>query len=197
MALPDTIRVKLSTEAAEGITITPVVVQEMAIRDLIEFMLGVTGKDPERAHELLLRGTLVSGASRFRWTGWDADRESIQRLMATFPDPEPGRVFAPALCVRAVLRGGRQPVEISKEAGARRPLLRRESFWDVLMQVAASGDMRYRDYSYKYRADQFQVEFSVAAAQELQAAAGRLTYSTLREQVRSARFTGADFFVER
>src|SRR5450756_1325760 len=72
MALPPTVRVKLSSEAAESISITPVVVQEMPVRELVEYMLGVTGKDEARIRELLLRGSLVSGASRFRWTGWDA-----------------------------------------------------------------------------------------------------------------------------
>ncbi len=45
MALPPTIRVKLSSEAADSISLTPVVVQELPVRDLIEHMLGVTGKD--------------------------------------------------------------------------------------------------------------------------------------------------------
>src|SRR5438874_1143259 len=73
MALPDKVRVKLSSEAAEGISITPVVAREMPLRELVEYMLGVTGKDEGRVRELLLRGTLVSGASRFRWAGWEAD----------------------------------------------------------------------------------------------------------------------------
>ena len=36
MPLPDTIRVKLSSEAAEYVSITPVVVQEMPVRDLVD-----------------------------------------------------------------------------------------------------------------------------------------------------------------
>jgi hypothetical protein len=94
MALPHTVRVKLSSEAAESISLTPVVVQEMAIRDLVEHMLGVTGKDEARIRELLLRGSLVSGASRFRWAGWDQDAESLRALLAAFPDPDPTRPVA-------------------------------------------------------------------------------------------------------
>src|SRR5512142_1355841 len=116
MALPSTIRVKLSSEAAESISLTPVVVQEMALRDLIEHMLGVAGKDEARIRELLLRGTLVSGASRFRWAGWEADLDSLRELLASFPDSEPGRVFAAERCIRAVLRGGRHAIEIPREA---------------------------------------------------------------------------------
>src|ERR1700690_2849100 len=122
MALPQTIRVKLSSEAAGSISLTPVVAQELPVRELIEHMLGVTGKDEQRIRELLLRGTLVSGASRFRWTGWTADLESLRELLASFPDPDPSRQFAAERCVRATLRGGRQVIEIPREAVARKGL---------------------------------------------------------------------------
>jgi len=48
MALPPTVRVKLSSEAAGSISLTPVVVQEFAVRDLVENILAVTGKDESR-----------------------------------------------------------------------------------------------------------------------------------------------------
>src|SRR5215831_9881197 len=133
MPLPDRIRVKLSSEAAEGISITPVVAREMPLRELVEYMLGVTGKDEARVRELLRRGTLVSGASRFRWIGWEADAPSIADLLRTFPDPEPSRPFAPERCVRAILRGGRQAIEIPRDAGLRKPMFRRGTFWQALL----------------------------------------------------------------
>src|SRR5689334_23873133 len=98
MSLPDRVRVKLSSEAAESISLTPVVVREMPLRELVEYMLGVTGKDADRVCELLRRGTLVSGASRFRWAGWDAEREAVVALLAGFPDPEPLRPLAAERC---------------------------------------------------------------------------------------------------
>src|ERR1700692_2849846 len=61
MPLPTTVRVKLSSEVAESISITPVVLRDIPIRELIEHMIGITGKDESRLHDLLLRGTLVSG----------------------------------------------------------------------------------------------------------------------------------------
>src|SRR5580704_16937349 len=115
MGLPQTIRVKLSSEAAESISLTPVVVQELAVRELIEHMLGITGKDEARIRELLKRGTLVSGASRFRWAGWDADAEGVRDVLGTFPDADPSQRFAASRCVRAILRGVRQTVEIPRE----------------------------------------------------------------------------------
>src|ERR1051326_4996690 len=90
--LPQTIRVKLSSEAAESIALTPVVVQEMAVRELVEHVLGVTGKDEARIRDLLLRGTLVSGASRFRWQGWEAEMEALRELLGTFPDRKSTRL---------------------------------------------------------------------------------------------------------
>src|ERR1041385_7336685 len=133
MALPATVRVKLSSEAAGAISLTPVVVQELSVRELIEHMLGITGKDEPRIRDLLLRGALVAGASRFRWQGWTADAEDIREILTTFPDADPSRPFAAERCVRAILRGGRQAIELPREAGARKGIFRRESFWDMLM----------------------------------------------------------------
>jgi len=197
MSLPATIRVKLSSEAAEGISITRVVVQDLPMRDLVEHMLGITGKNEARVHELLLRGTLVSGASRFRWTGWDADLDALRELLATYPGDDPARPFASARCVRAVLRGGRQPIHIPREAGARKPLTRKASFWDVLMDLAAAGEMQYLHYSYKDRADCFRLDMPLAAAAKLRVASEVVKHSSLREQIRSAGFVWAELYVER
>ena len=197
MSLPATIRVKLSSEAAEGISITRVVVQDMPLRDLVEHMLGITGKNEARVRELLLRGTLVSGASRFRWTGWDAELDGLRELLATYPGDDPARPFGAERCVRAVLRGGRQAIQIPREAGARKPLLRKASFWDVLMDLAAAGEVQYQHYSYKDRADCYRFDMPLAAAEKLRAAAEVLKYSSLREQIQSAGFVWAELYVER
>ena len=197
MSLPATIRVKLSSEAAEGISITRVVVQDMPLRDLVEHMLGITGKNEARVRELLLRGTLVSGASRFRWTGWDAELDGLRELLATYPGDDPARPFGAERCVRSVLRGGRQAIHIPREAGARKPLLRRASFWDVLMDLAAAGEVQYLHYSYKDRADCYRFEMPLAAAEKLRAASEALKYSSLREQIQSAGFVWAELYVER
>jgi len=197
MSLPATVRVKLSSEAAEGISITRVVVQDLQLRELVEHMLGVTGKDEVRIRELLLRGSLVSGASRFRWTGWSAELEAIRELLSTFPGDEPARAFDAGRCLRVVLRGGRQPIEIPREAGLRKPLLRKSSFWCVLMEASASEPVRYSHYSYKDRADCYRLDLTPGAVEKLRAAGFMLRYSTLREQVRTAGFTWADLFVER
>src|SRR5262245_59180722 len=139
MALPQTIRVKLSSEVAESISLTPVVVQEIPMRELIEHILGLAGKDELRIREILLRGTFVSGASRFRWAGWEVEDGDLRGMLADFPDADPSMTFAADRCTRAVLRGGRQAVEVSKDAASRKSLFKRSSYWDLLMEVVSSA----------------------------------------------------------
>ena len=196
-ALPETIRVKLSSESAGYVSITPVVVQELPVRELVGHMLGITGKDADRIHELLLRGTLVSGASRFRWTGWDADVAGIRHILAGFPDPEPGRPFDPARCVRATLRTTRQPIEIQREAASRKKLFRKSSFWDVLLEVAQATGLRYEIYSYSDRADIYRGTFGLESAARLHQAAGGLKYTRLKDQIAAASLEAVDLYVPR
>jgi hypothetical protein len=201
MPLPATIRVKLSSEAADFIALTPVVVQEMPVRDLVEHMLGITGKDEPRIRDLLLRGTLVSGASRFRWTGWEADTESIRALLAGFPDPDPARPFSATQCTRVILRGPRKPITIPREAGARQSilarLLRRKSFWDLLMKLAEAGNPQYAGYSYRDRADIYQMQLGASEAQQIRSAARLVRYTALEAQIRTAQIESAELYAVR
>ena len=197
MSLPPTVRVKLSSEAAESISITPVVIQEMPVRELVEYMLGVTGKDEARIAELLLRGSLVSGASRFRWVGWTVDPDGLRELLATFPDPDPVRVFHAPSCVRATLRGGRQAIDIARQSGEKKGLFQRETFWDALMRVAAASPPVYAGYSYRERCDRYIREFTSAELEQIRAAGALIRYTSLVEQVRTLAFTHAELLVKR
>lgn len=197
MALPATVRVKLSSEVAESISLTPVLVQELPIRELVEHMLGVTGKDVGRIREILLRGTMVSGASRFRWTGWDVDTAGLNDLLSTFPDADPARQFAAAQCIRAILRGGRLAIEVTREAGQRKSLFQRGTFWELLMEVVLAAPSSYAGYSYRERADRFHREFKLPEADRIRAGAGAVKYSTLRDQIQATAFTQAELYVTR
>jgi hypothetical protein len=197
MALPQTVRVKLSSEVAEAISITPVVLQELPVRELVEHLLGIAGKDESRIREILLRGTLVIGASRFRWAGWDADVASLRELLATFPDADPARPFAAAGCIRATLRGGRHAIEIPREAAARKSLFQRKTFWDLLMEVVAASGPAYSGYSYRDRADRYLRQFTPAETERVRAAATAVRYSALRDQIRSVGFVQAELYVTR
>jgi uncharacterized protein with GYD domain len=197
MALPQTVRVKLSSEVAEAISITPVVLQELPVRELVEHLLGIAGKDEPRIREMLLRGTVAIGATRFRWAGWEADRESLRELLATFPDADPARPFAAAGCIRATLRGGRHAIEIPREAAARKSLFQRKTFWDLLMEVAGASGPAYSGYSYRDRADRYLREFTPAEIECVRAAASQVRYSALRDQIRSVGFAQAELYVTR
>ena len=184
MALPQTVRVKLSSEAAEAISITPVVVQELPIRELVEHMLGVTGKDEARIREFLLRGSLVSGASRFRWAGWEADAEALREVLATLPRSRPdARLRAGPLHARNSAR--RTPGHRNSARRGRRAksLFRRATFWDLLMEVVAGGGLVYAGYSYRDRADRFLRELTFAEAARLRAASSTVRFNTLRDQI--------------
>jgi hypothetical protein len=197
MALPQTVRVKLSSEAAGSISLSPVVAQELPVRELVEQMLGVIGKDEPRIRELLLRGTLVSGASRFRWAGWEPDLDGLRELLGTFPDPDPQRPFAAESCVRAILRGGRQPIELPRDALSRKSLFQRESFWDVLMRVIGAAPPAYAGYSYRERADRYTRELTHTEVAQLRESCASVKFSTLREQIRSTAFVHAELYVTR
>jgi hypothetical protein len=196
MGLPQTVRVKLSSEAAGAITITPVVVQDLPIRDLIEHMLAITGKDELRICEFLKRGSMLSGASRFRWVGWEVEREPLRELLATFPDPDPSRPFDPRRCSRAVLRGGKLPIEIPRESAGRKSFFHRDAFWEVLMEMAANGAV-YGGYSYRDRADRFFRDLAFAEAQRLRTASHTVRFHTLRDQIQNFAFVQAELLVAR
>jgi hypothetical protein len=167
--LPETIPVKLSSEEAGAIAITPVVVEEMAAAELVEVLLGVAGKDVERIRGLLARGSIVSGATRFRWAPLEITAEDLEAVFRRFPDPEPARAFDAAGCTRVLLRGPSKTVYVARETAARRGLLRRRTMWDALMSIAGRCEPEYVDYSYRERADRYRVKLPADAAAELRA----------------------------
>lgn len=197
MPLPHSVRVKLSSEAAETIALTPVVVQELPVRDLVEHMLGVTGKDEPRIRAILLRGSLVAGASRFRWTGWDPDPDGLRDLLATFPDPDPARPFDATRCRQVTLRGGRQPIVIPRQAGERKSLFQRETFWDRLLSVIAGAPAVYTGYSYREKADRYTRALSNAETQTIRSVSDMVRYSTLRDQIQTVGFDSAEMLAGR
>lgn len=187
MGLPAQVRVKLSSEAAGSIAITPVVVQEMALADLLEHVLASTGgKQLERIGETLRRGTLVSGASRLRWEGFEAEFETLSALLSRFPDPAPARPFRAEDCRGLLFLGPAARLEFTREAAARRRFLRRRSFWDAVLEHSAR--LVYESYSYRARADLYAVPFTQAEAAALREQAALLSFPSLARQVAASSF---------
>ncbi len=195
MALPESVRVKLSSEAAESISLTRVILQDLPLPELLEHILAIAGKDVTRIQEILQRGSLVTGASRFRWAGFKARADEIREALAQFPDSDPSLPFAPERCFLALLRGSGRIVEVPREAATRKGLFAHSSFWGALM--SAAGTASYSGYSYKDGADRYIREFSPSEIRDLREAAGSLKYSVLRDLVRSAPFSIAEYLVRR
>lgn len=197
MRLPETIRVRLSSEEAGAISMTPVLSREMPLRELVELMLDFTGKDPLRVHELLLRGSLVIGASRYRWTGWDADLGELTEMLGVLPSPQPERLFDPDHCVRLILHGPALRLEIAKRSLCERRFLRSRSFWDALMEIASERQLAYAGYSYRERADRYRLDISASLASRLASSASLLRYTRLGEHFRDGTVERIEFLVER
>jgi len=195
MPLPQTIRVKISSEAAGAIAFSPVVSSEMAFTELLELAASAAGADAARIRHLLAHGSLVSGASRFRWERLECSLEEISEAMRALPQPEPLRPCAFDRCVRVVLRGPFARIEIEKQAGAARRLFRRSSFWDLLM--GGLGSPRYSGYSYRERADHYILDLDRELRSRLLAAAGLLRFPALARQIRSSEIDRVEWIVPR
>ena len=197
MPFPETIRVKISSEAAGYVSMTPVVAQELPVSALIEQILRVAGKDAARIHDILRQGMVVSGASRFRWAPFEASLEEIGEALRAFPDPLPGRPFDPAKCVRVTLAGGRAAIELTRESASEKRWLRRRSFWQALMEAAALAAPVYQQYSHAEHADLYRAELPLEAARGLREQAGLLRYTSLEMQVREYSYDRLELWVER
>jgi hypothetical protein len=190
--------VKLSSEQAGALTITPVVSQEMSFRELLDQIVAATGKDLDRILRILRAGELTSGATRYRWAGWEAERGEIAAELAFFPEADPARAFEPQLAVKAVFQdplGAR--VEFPQEAGLRKRLLGRRSFWDSLIEILAGEQALYVEYSYKEKADCYRVRLSQAAAAEIRNHAGKIAYKALAQKIKLSTFEAVDIYVPR
>ncbi len=197
MALPDRIPVKISSEAAGTISLTPVVRQDLPAAQLIENILRITGKDAARVREVLRQGTVVNGASRFRWESIHALPEEVTQALAAFPDPDPSRPFDAARCIRIRLTGGRSPLELDRTAASRRRLLRRRSFWQAVLEVVGNLPVTYYDYSYADRADVYHADLTADAARSLRQESGLLPYTSLAVAIRESSWVRLELWVER
>jgi hypothetical protein len=195
MSLPHTVRVKISSENVESIGLTPVVSQDMAMEQLVGHMLAVAGKDPSRIRELLSRGTLVSGASRFRWTGFEVLPSEVTAYLSRYPDPDPSIVFNPGECFLIHVHFARRQIVIERAAGEKRRLFRRRSFWEEAL--AAVSLPSYSGYSYREHADIYRWRPDRAAQARLQDAAKLIAFSSYEAVLRTEAVTAVDLYVKR
>lgn len=157
MPLPESIPVKYSEEEAEYLSLRPMVRQTFRMRELVDMILAVTGKDRDRVRQVLRSGTAVFHFYRYWWQGFEADAADLARLLTEFPDAEPSRAFRMEECTLAQLEAapGRAGLRLEKHQAVKRRLLRRASLWDCLADLAERHPPRYSHYSYDQRADCF------------------------------------------
>ena len=88
MPLPETIPVKYTEEEAEYLSVRPVVRQTFRLRELVDMVLAVTGKDAARVQQILRSGTTVFHFYRYWWPAVEAGEDELAPLLAEFPDPD-------------------------------------------------------------------------------------------------------------
>ena len=198
MALPPNIRVKLSSEQAGAVNITPVVAQDMPFEELLDRAVSATGKDLDRILRVFRAGEFTSGATRYRWAGFEADRAEVAAALSVFPDSDPARSFEARRSIKVVFQGplGAR-LEFPKEAGMQKRLLRRTSFWDSLVDTLAAEEARYLEYSYKEKADCYRIRLSPIATATIRSQASKIAYKALSQKIRLSTFEAVDVYVPR
>ncbi len=170
----------------------------MTAGELLDRVVAHVGKDAARVVRVLRAGTLVSGSSRFQWEGWDVSDEDLAPALERYPDPDPARPFTPQLCTVVVLyfrQGG--PLEIERQALARRRFLRRRSFWDTILAVVPAGSVRYQEYSYREQTDRYRAVLDLETAEALRGAAGLLPFGAVVRRLQATGLTAIDLLVRR
>ena len=197
MALPQKIQVKITSEAAGYVSFTPVRRQELAPADLVEQILGVTGKRHSRIRDILSRGSFVSGSSRYRWAPVEADGAEIAALLERFPDEDPERPFDPARCTLVIFQGLRGNMELAPEAAAKRRLFKKTSFWDALMATLQAAKPGYHRYSYAEQADVYQVKLPIETLQSILSQTNLLKYASIAQELSFLEPSTAELFTKR
>ena len=185
MPLPESIAVTYTEEDAGYVDVQPVIKQSFQLRELLDLVLSVTGKDSARIQQILRAGTVVYHFYRYRWIGFETAAGEVDTLLAHFPSDDPSRPFRAEDCNAVVLESiaplGRQ-VHISKEAGERKRFFRSGNFWKALLATTTKVNPKYLKYSYSLRADLFQTEITNDEFNELSNQAKRLAVTEFRKK---------------
>ena len=188
MPLPDTILVRYTEEEAGYITVRPVVRQTFRLNELLDMILRVSGKDSARIRQILHSGTVVYHFFRYSWTGFDADEEEMSAALERFPDADPSRPFNAGECTMVIFESGgahaRHLLELDRAAGLKRRIFRGQSFWERLLEIAATENPAYQRYSYGHRADIYRLDLNDDHILQINLDAKRLAPGKLRAALR-------------
>jgi hypothetical protein len=174
MALPELIPVRYAEDAAGYLSMRPVVNQTFRLNELMDMIVSVVGKDPERVHQILHTGAVVYNGYHYWWNPIPAERAEVTWLVESFPDDDPSRSFVPKSATAVLLESGggtqRNLIEIAIQEAKEKKLFAKNSPWTLLLQAAADETPRYEKYSYARHADLFRLTLSLDRAQALLAA---------------------------
>ena len=188
MALPENVAVRYTEDEAEYLSLRPVVRQTFRIAELVDMIVSVTGLEPERVAQILRSGAVVYHGYRYWWSGFEADAGDLAAALAGYPVADRSRAFDPAACSAVIFESSGSPprhsVEISRESGARRRLLRLRNVWDALMHLAKARQPAYLEYSYARRADIYLLELGREDMVRLAVEVERRAPRGLRAQLR-------------
>lgn len=166
---PEIISVQYTEENAQYLAMTPVVKQPFRLVELVNMVVGVTGKDPVRVAHVLGAGSVSYNGYHYSWPGFAPSARELAELLAPYPDSDPSRKFRAEDAVAVILEAGggteRRLTEISRVTASARKLFSRRSPWDVLLALAKETPPHYREYDYAKNADRFRAmpHFEAAA----------------------------------
>jgi hypothetical protein len=199
MPLPETIPVRYTEEDAAYVTVRPVVRQMFRLDELLDMILSVAGKDVERVRQLLHSGTVVYHFYRYSWDGFDAGEVELAAALARFPDADPSRPFSQRHCTNAVFdEAGPHPrhlLDLNRASASKHRFLRRQSFWDCLLQIASEENTHYDKYSYSRHADLYRLDLDGESTARIEEAANRLATAKVRTAMRVLPTTACVLFV--
>jgi hypothetical protein len=199
MALPESILVRYTEEEAANVSVRPVVRQTFQLHDLLDMVLGVTGKNMARVQQILRSGTVVYHFYRYWWTGFEADEAELSAALAAFPDADASRPFDAEQCVLAVFESGgvipRHLLELRRAEGSKRRMFRGQSFWERLLEIAGNEKVSYQSYSYGRRADLYRLDLDGENVLQIAQAAKSLARGDLRAELGVLSVAECIFFV--
>jgi len=181
--LPENIPVRFTEEEADYVSIRPVKRQTFRLRELVDMVLSVTGRDLPRVQQILHAGTVVFHFYRYWWPGFHATTEELSALLAEFPADDPSRLLRPASCTMILLASAaqsRQPLEVKRAEATRKSLFSNQSFWDYLLALATPELTHYAGYSFARRADLYRLDLTQEQALNLHLNSTKLAPRSLR-----------------
>jgi hypothetical protein len=168
---PEIIPVQYTEENARYLAMTPVVKQPFRLRELVNMVVGVSGKDSVRVAHVLGAGSVSYNGYRYTWPGFAPTSNELEELLAQYPDSDPSRPFRAEDAAGVILEAGggteRKLTEISWETASAKNIFSRRSPWDVLLALAKETPPHYQEYDYARDADRFRLMLHYEAGERL------------------------------